>query len=453
MTSRTDGNCAVASVADVCFYKEPKAPTGHSVPHHPVEAPLRAGEGLLSQDPLMTTAKTWSAVGSLALCVTLLIAAEFMPVSLLTPIATDLGATVGMAGQAISISGLFAVVTSLLIATVAARFDRRHVLVALTGLMLCSLALIASAQNFAVLMVARALLGVVVGGFWALATATVMRLVPESSVAKALGVVYMGNAVATAFAAPIGSYLGGVIGWRGVFWALVPITLANLAWQWVSLPTMPPQVANPVGKVFALLKRRNVAFGMLGVMLTFGGAFGIFTYLRPFLETRTGATVPQLSVLLLCLGMAGFIGTSGATKFVGRHLYLLLGGLPVALGVVTLFLLGVQHSMWAVGLVLVVWGTIQSATPVVWSTWLSKGIADEPESGGGLMVGAIQLAIMLGAGFGGVLLDHLSVTATFIGGATLLVAASAVVGTGRRVRPDPNLMQPNGAATAPVFAH
>src|SRR3954468_16302365 len=89
----------------------------------------------------VTTGEPWSAVGSMALCVALLIAAEFMPVSLLTPIAHDLGATVGMAGQAISISGLFAVVTSLLIATVAARFDRRDVLVGLTGVMLCSLVL------------------------------------------------------------------------------------------------------------------------------------------------------------------------------------------------------------------------------------------------------------------------------------------------------------------------
>ena len=77
----------------------------------------------------------WSAVGSMTLCVALLIASEFMPVSLLTPIAQDLGATEGMAGQAISISGLFAVVTSLLIATIASRFDRRHVLVALTACM------------------------------------------------------------------------------------------------------------------------------------------------------------------------------------------------------------------------------------------------------------------------------------------------------------------------------
>jgi predicted MFS family arabinose efflux permease len=391
-----------------------------------------------TETPPMVADKTWSAVGSMALCVTLLIAAEFMPVSLLTPIAHDLNATVGMAGQAISISGLFAVLTSLLIATIAARFDRRHVLIGLTGVMLFSLVLIASAQTFAMLMVARALLGVVIGGFWALATATVMRLVPERSVPKALGVVYMGNAAATAFAAPIGSYLGGVIGWRGVFCALVPITLANMAWQWASLPTMPPQAANPVGKLFGLLKRRHVAFGMLGVMFTFGGAFAAFTYFRPFLETRTGASVPQLSLLLLGLGMAGFAGTSGATKFVGRHLYLLLGGLPLALAGVTLCLLAFQHSMWAVGLMLIVWGTLNSAIPVCWSTWLSKGIADVPESGGGLMVGAIQLAIMLGAALGGVLLDHLSVTATFIGGAILLVAATIIVGDGRRLRPEYN---------------
>ena len=403
--------------------------------------------------PPTVAGETWSAVGSMALCVTLLIAAEFMPVSLLSPIAHDLNATAGMAGQAISISGLFAVVTSLLIATVAARFDRRHVLLGLTGVMLASLVLIASAHNFAVLMIARALLGVVIGGFWALTTATVMRLVPEHAVPKALGFVFMGNAVATAFAAPIGSYLGGAIGWRGVFWTMVPIAVVNLAWQWISLPTMPSEKASPIGKLFTVFRRRNVAFAMLAQMLTYGGAFMAFTYFRPFVETRTGASVPQLSVLLLCLGIAGFVGTFGATKLVGRHLYLLVAGLPVALAVATVGLLGVQHSLWAVGVVLFIWGTLNSAVPVCWSTWLSKGIADEPESGGGLMVAAIQLAIMLGAGLGGMLLDHLSVTATFLGGATLLLAASAVVGTGRRLRADRTLEPPNAAFPVTAFAH
>lgn len=375
----------------------------------------------------------WSAIGTMAMCVAMLIAAEFMPISLLTPIAADLHATEGMAGQAISISGLFAVIASLFIATVAGRFDRRRVLMALTGVMLASLVLIAIAPTFAVLMAARALLGITIGGFWALATATIMRLVPPADVPKALGIMYTGNGMATAFAAPIGSYLGGIIGWRGVFWVLVPFVLANLVWQWFSLPSMPPRAANPVGKVFRLLGRPHVAIAMVTVMLTFGGAFAAFTYFRPFLERYTGVTVPELSLLLLGLGVAGFIGTYFATACVGRWLYRLLMALPLALAATTVAMLAFGHSIWAVAAAMVAWGALNAAIPVCWSTWLSRGIEDEPESGGGLMVAAIQLAIMLGAAFGGMLLDRISIAAALIGGSCLLVLAALTVGSGRRL--------------------
>lgn len=381
--------------------------------------------------------QAWSAVGSMSMCVGLLIASEFMPVSLLTPIAADLHATDGMAGQAISVSGLFAVITSLLIASVVARTDRRHVLRGLTITMLASLLLIAAAPNFPVLMAARALLGVTIGGFWALATATIMRLVPAPAVPKALSLLYTGNAVAVAFAAPVGSYVGGLIGWRGVFWALVPFVIVNLMWLWRSLPSMPPDPSSMARRVnvFMLLKRRNVAFAMLGVMLSFAGAFSTFTYLRPFLETRTGVDVTQLSLLLLGLGLAGFAGTYGASALLERYLYRLLALLPLALAAATLAFLGFGHLLWPAAFILIVWGTLNAAMPVAWSTWLSQGIADEPDAGGGLMVAAIQLAIMLGAAFGGLLLDHVSLTATWLGGAVLLLLGSLTVGSGGRLRP------------------
>jgi len=252
--------------------------------------------------------------------------------------------------------------------------------------------------------------------------------VPEEAVPKALGIIYTGLALASAFAAPIGSYFGGIIGWRGVFWALTPLAVVTLIWQWLSLPSMEPQTTNPVGKLFGLLKRRHVAFGMAAVMLTYAGVFASFTYLRPFLERYTHVSLPQLSLLLLGLGLAGFAGTYGASALAGRHLFSLLCGLPIALAAVTIGLLAVGHSLWGVAATMVVWGTLNSAIPVAWSTWLSKGIRDEPESGGGLMVATIQLAIMLGAGFGGLLLDHLSIVATFIGSAVLLTIASVTVG-------------------------
>jgi predicted MFS family arabinose efflux permease len=369
----------------------------------------------------------WSAVGSMALCVAMLIASEFMPVSLLTPIAADLGATQGMAGQAISISGLFAVLTSLLIATVASRFDRRHVLIGLTALMLLSLVLIAEAFSFTMLMIARALLGVAIGGFWALATATIMRLVPSNVVPRALALVYMGNAVATAFAAPLGSFFGDMIGWRGVFWALTPIVLINLVWQWSSLPSLQSTTPAPVANVFRLLKRRSVAIGMSGVSLTFAGAFATFTYLRPFLESVTQVEVSQLSLLLLGLGAAGFLGTYAAGRLLARRLNALLWTLPIALAAVTVALVLSGQKLALVAVLMIAWGAINSAIPVAWSAWLAREIRDEPESGGGLMVAVIQLSIMLGAALGGWLLDHASITTPFIGGAALLLCAAAIV--------------------------
>ena len=103
-------------------------------------------------------AAAWGAVWSMALCVALLIASEFMPVSLLTPMAEGLGASVGQTGQAVSISGLFAVIASLGVSTVAGRLNRKWVLVGLTGLMGASLVVVAAAPNFELLMVGRALL-------------------------------------------------------------------------------------------------------------------------------------------------------------------------------------------------------------------------------------------------------------------------------------------------------
>lgn len=386
-----------------------------------------------------TRRQVGSAVGSMALCVALLIASEFMPVSLLTPIAEDLHATQGMAGQAISISGLFAVLSSLFIAPIAGRFDRRHVLMSMTVLMLLSLVLIAVAPSFPILMTARALLGLAIGGFWSLATATVIQLVPSDRVPKALGTIFMGNAIATAFAAPIGAYLGELLGWRVVFGGLVPLVVVTLLWQAHSLPTMPPRASIPVTRLFGLLKRRHVALGMVSTMLTFAGAFGAFTYFRPFLEAETGVDASQLSILLLGLGLAGFAGTHFASAMLHRNqLYPLLRYLPLALAGVTLAMVESAHLFWLVAVMMIGWGALNAAIPVCWSTWLAREIDDEPESGGGLMVASIQLAIMLGGALGGQMLDLVGDSAPLVGGAMLLILSSLVLGNGLRIRkPEP----------------
>ena len=88
-------------------------------------------------------------------------------------------------------------------------------------------------------MVGRALIGVVIGGFWSMSAATVMRLVPEQDVPRALALLNGGNALATTVAAPLGSFLGQYIGWRGAFFCVVPLAAVTFAWQFVTLPRCP----------------------------------------------------------------------------------------------------------------------------------------------------------------------------------------------------------------------
>jgi len=378
-------------------------------------------------------AAAWSAVLSMALCVAMLIASEFMPVSLLTPMAEGLRATEGQTGQAISISGLFAVAASLLITTVAGQLNRKGVLVAMTAFMLASLVLVAAAPSFAALMTGRALLGICIGGFWALATAVIMRLVPESDVPKALALMYGGQAIAAAFAAPIGSYLGGMFGWRAVFWALTPIVAINLVWHVVALPSLPARGRQDFRALFDLVKRPYFRRGLIASMLSWGSAFTMFTYLRPFLEQVTRVDVAMLSILLLVLGCAGFVGTWASGRFLSGSVGPLLKLPALLMGGCTLGLLLFGRSAIAAGVFLAIWGATNTAMSVIWMTWMSQNADDAPEAGGSLMVAAIQASILLGAVVGGLLLDGFSIAATLIGSLVLSGVGIALIGDGRRL--------------------
>jgi len=375
----------------------------------------------------------WGAVLSMTLCVAMLIASEFMPVSLLTPMAEGLHATEGQTGQAISISGFFAVAASLLVTTLAGTLNRKWVLVAMTACMLVSLVLVADAPNFAVLILGRALLGICIGGFWALATAVIMRLVPESDVPRALALMFGGQAIAAAFAAPVGSYLGGIFGWRDVFWALTPIVAVNLVWHMVALPTLPARQRQDFRTMLGLLKRPHFMRGLAAAMLSWGSAFTMFTYLRPFLERVTGADVTTLSILLLVLGCAGFAGTWAAGRFLSGSVAPLLRLPALLMGGCTLGLLLLGGSVAAAGLLLAIWGAMNTAMSVIWMTWMSQNADDAPEAAGSLMVAAIQASILLGAVLGGVLLDGVSIFATFIGSVVLAGAGIALIGNGQRL--------------------
>jgi predicted MFS family arabinose efflux permease len=384
------------------------------------------GPAVLPADVQSERATLWGAVICMSMLTFTLIASEFMPVSLLTPIAQDLGITEGQAGQAIAISGLFAIVASLFGNALLSKMDRRNVVLLYTGLLILSGLAVAGAPNFTLFMLGRAMLGLAIGGFWSLSTSIMARLATPSELPKALAMLQGGTALAVLIAAPLGSFVGGLIGWRGSFFLIVPIGLVVLLWQFIVIPSLPPQRHVPASAIFGLFRRPLVALGMTATAFAFLGQFTLTTYLRPFLETVTGLGINALSLALLGLGLGGLAGTVIIGFVLRARITAVLVGIPSALSLLAVCLVVFGHLGLVVGVLLVVWGLFTTPIPVAWGTWMTRVIPHDLEAGGGLQVALIQFAITAGAVLGGVLFDSSGVSSTFLIAAALLALAAVL---------------------------
>lgn len=362
----------------------------------------------VSAAPDATTVRSaWSAVFCLTLMCFVLVAAEFMPVSLLTPISRDLAITPGQVGQAIAVSGIFAVITSLFGNTLLAWLDRRVVVMLYTAVAMLSAMVVTWAPDGLLFMLGRALIGVAIGGFWSLSTAIIARLVTPMDLPRAIAMLQGGTASATVFAAPLGTWLGEIIGWRGAFALLIPFCVVSLAWQLAVLPRLPAERPVSLQAMGGLMRNRVFALGQLATLLAFMGYVALATYLRPYLEMVVGFDGTAIALVLFGIGLAGIVGTAGITLLVRNWLGAVLIGLPLVMAAVAVLLSGAGSLTIAVVGLLLIWGFCFGAIPVSWNTWMVRIIPDQLEAGGSLQVALTQLAIATGSAAGGVLFDGL----------------------------------------------
>nr|WP_233195206.1 MFS transporter [Acidovorax sp. 62] len=349
----------------------------------------------------------WAAVASMALGVFGLVTAEFLPASLLTAMAADLGVSDGAAGQAVTVTALVAAVAAPSLPLLTRQLDRRAVMIAFTLLLVLSNALSALASSLPMLLVARVLLGVALGGFWSMSAALAMRLVPASLFARAMSFILTGVSVATVCAAPIGAWMGDLWGWRSAFIAAGGISLITLAVQLLALPALPPR-DNPNLRVLGeLLRRPPVRMALLAVLLVISGHFAGFTYIRPLMEQVTHLSVTSITAVLLGYGVGGFFGNFVGGWIAGRseRQAIVAGGAVIAVLAATLLIAGHSAAITAVAITL--WGFAFGAFPVGFQTWMVRAAPDQAEGAGGLLVAAFQIAIASGAIFGGLMVDHL----------------------------------------------
>lgn len=371
-----------------------------------------------------TATANWPAIASLTLGVFGLVMAEFLPASLLTAMAADLGVSDGAAGQAVTATALVGAVAAPSLPLLTRRLDRRIVMLAFTVVLLLSNAIAATADSLAVLLAARVMLGVALGGFWSMSAALALRLVPAHQFARAMSFILAGVSVATVCAAPLGAWMGDVWGWRSAFIAAGAVSLVTLAVQLATLPALPPRDKPDLRVLAELLRRPPVRAALLAVLLVISGHFAGFTYIRPLMEQVTHLPVSTITAVLLGYGVGGFFGNFAGGWLAGRsecHA-IVAGGVLIAVLAGVLLLAGSSPVVTAVAVTL--WGFAFGAFPVGFQTWIVRAAPDQAEGAGGLMVAGFQIAIASGAIGGGLLVDRIGA----LGGPAFAVVAM-VLGT------------------------
>lgn len=369
----------------------------------------------------------WSAVFAVAFCVACLITVEFLPVSLLTPMALDLGISEGMAGQSVTTTAFVAMFSSLFITSVIGKIDRRYVVILFSLLLTLSCLLVSFADSFTLLLLGRACLGLALGGFWAMSASLTMRLVPMRVVPKALSIIFGAVSIALVIAAPLGSFLGGLIGWRNVFNGAAVMGVLCTLWVLKALPSLPGESAAQQQNMFGLLKRPGVMAGMCAIFMAFAGQFAFFTYIRPVYMTLAGFDVDGLTLVLLSFGIASFIGTSLSSVLLKRSVKAALAIAPLVLTACAAALVLWGESKIVASTVAIIWGFAFALIPVGWSTWITRSLSDQAEKAGSIQVAVIQLANTCGAAVGGIALDHLGLLSPLVLSGVLMLFTGLLV--------------------------
>lgn len=377
---------------------------------------------------------SWAGVVSLGLGIFAIVMSEFMPASLLPRIAGDLGVLEGAAGQAVSVTAFAAALSALFISVVVPHADRRRVMIGLTLLAIVSNLIVAFAPDLWILLAARLLLGVALGGFWAMATAMAAHLVPADHVGRALTVINSGVALATVAAVPLGAWLGEIWGWRGVFMLAAGVALLALIVQAASLPRVTPTAGSGLRALGSVLRSGLVLAGLLATLLIFSGHFGGFTYIRPAVEGLSDIDPGGFALLLLAFGVANFLGTALAGPLADRVPRVGVLLFPTVLGIGMLVMLLTGSSTVGLFIAGALWGFGFGGIPTTALSWGARVEPNRLEQIGGVIVTMANLAVAVGAVIGGVLVDGAAPTAPLVAGGIAAIIGGVLLTSLRQNR-------------------
>nr|WP_319248716.1 MFS transporter [uncultured Celeribacter sp.] len=234
---------------------------------------------------------------------------EFASMSLLPYLSKGLSVTEAAASHVISAYALGVVVGAPLIAVLAAKINRRLLLVGLMVMFCLANLLSAVAPNYESMMAARFLSGMPHGAYFGIAALMAASLVAPNKKGQAVARLMLGLTIATVVGVPFANVLGQTVGWR---WAFALVGALALLTAILIQTYAPAQAAdtgsNPMRELGAL-RNRQVLLTLLSGAIGFGGFFAFYTYLASTLITVTQVGETAVPVYLAVMGLGMTFGT------------------------------------------------------------------------------------------------------------------------------------------------
>ncbi len=378
--------------------------------------------------------RAWLAVAAIALGSFALVVTELLPIALIGPVASDLAVSEGTAGLLIALPAIVAAVAAIAMSVLAGRADRRILLLSFSGLLLASDVISFLAPNFPVMLVARVLLGIAIGGFWAIAASLAARIVHERFVGHATALVIGGISIGSVVAVPAGTFIEAATGWREAFLVTSVLAAVVLVAQLILVPRLPVTIATTLAALPRLLARRHVRVLLASSLLIWTGQLAGYTYISPFLRDQEFPAI-LIGGLLLAYGVGGivgnFVGGAQAARRTRPTILVIVGVLTVSMASALLM----PATPWVAAVVLTIWGVAFGAVPAAMQAWMFAAAADAPEAGSAMLVSVLQAAIAVGAAVGGIWVDGSGPGAAILFGAALVALGFlliSVLGASRR---------------------
>jgi DHA1 family inner membrane transport protein len=360
----------------------------------------------------------------LAIAAFVIVSTEFLIVGLLPAMAADLGVSVPLAGQLVTLFAFTVMLFGPPLTLLLSHLDRKRLFVAIMLVFAAANALAALAPNLWVLGVARFVPALLLPVFWGTASETATRLVEPGMAGTAVARVYLGITAALLFGIPVGTLAAGTIGWRGAFWAFALLSLLTAVLLAACMPAQARPERMRIGQQMRILRDPAFQWHVALSVVVFTAMFTAYTYLAETLEKRAGIEAAHVGWWLMAFGAVGLVGNALAGKLMNRS--------PLRATVIFTVLLGLGMAGAAAlsgrlqGLVvaLAVWGIAYTALFPVNQVRVMKAAPQAQAFAGTMNVSAANAGIGLGAVVGGLAIRHLGLAS--LGYAAAGIAAVAV---------------------------